>query len=61
MFEMEEYAFDYKKLETAVLIDMFHKLQSNEEYVKRKFELHLPEVGESARINASIAKSLLET
>ena len=60
MFEMEEYAFDYKKLETTVLIDMFHNLQSNEKYIKKKFDLHLPEVCESARINATMAKNLLE-
>ncbi len=60
MFEMEEYAFDYKKLETTVLIDMFHNLQSNEKCIKKKFDLHLPEVCESARINATMAKNLLE-
>jgi len=60
MFDMEGYAFDYKKLDTAVLIDMFHMLRSTEEQVKRNFDIHLPEVNESAGINATTAKNLLE-
>lgn len=61
MFDMEEYAFDYKQLDTTVLIDMFHKIQSDEDNIKKKFDHYLPEVIVSARINATMAKNLLET
>jgi len=60
MFDMEEYTFDYKQLDTAILIDMFHKLRSDEDRIKKKFDLHLPEVIISSGINAAMAKNLLE-
>ncbi|OPY42454.1 MAG: colanic acid biosynthesis protein [Methanoregulaceae archaeon PtaU1.Bin066] len=61
MFEMEDYAFDYTKLDTMMLINMFKKLKEDHQKIKEKFEKFLPNVDNSARINCEIAKSLLMT
>jgi polysaccharide pyruvyl transferase WcaK-like protein len=61
MFEMEDYAFDYTKLDILVLITMFKKSKEEHQKIKEKFEKFLPNVVNSARINCEIAKSLLMT
>ncbi len=61
MFEMEDYTFDYTKLDTMMLIDMFTSLKENHQKITAKFEKFLPNVINSARINSEIAKNLLMT
>jgi len=61
MFDMEEYAFDYKQLNLTVLITMYHKMRTNEADLKQKFDRYLPDVMISSGKNAAVAKNLLET
>ena len=61
MFQLEDYAFDYKDLNLKMMISKFDTLVHSQEIIKSKLERHLPDVISSSKKNVLIAKSLLES
>ena len=60
MFQLEEYAFDYKNLDIDVLIKNFENMLEQKEIIRGKLELSLPDVIASSKKNDEVVKNLLE-
>lgn len=61
MFELDEYAFDYKNLNIDILIKNFENMLEQKEIIREKLDSSLPDVITSSKKNAEIVRNLLES